>query len=87
MDAPRRDFRHAGLSSVADAGNVLLAGTQVVTVTGPFGAKSTIRMHALPTILPGDSVQYSVSAGGLCRRVDPARTSPLPPDGQRVPPL
>ena len=51
--------------SVANTGNVLLAGTQVVTVTGPFGAKSTIRMHALPTILPGDSVQYSVSAGGL----------------------
>jgi type II secretory pathway pseudopilin PulG len=51
--------------SVANTGNVLLAGTQVVTVTGPFGAKSTIRMHALPTILPGDSVRYSVSSGGL----------------------
>jgi len=51
--------------SVANTGNVLLAGTQVVTVTGPFGAKSTIRMHALPTILPGDSVRYGVSSGGL----------------------
>jgi len=51
--------------SVANTGNVLLAGTQVVTVTGPFGAKSTIRMPALPTILPGDSVQYSGSAGGM----------------------
>ena len=51
--------------SVANTGNVLLGGTQVVTVTGPFGAKSTIRMHALPTILPGDSVRYSASAGGF----------------------
>ncbi len=51
--------------SVANTGNVLLAGTQVVTVTGPFGAKSTIRMPALPTILPGDSVQYSGSASGM----------------------
>ncbi len=51
--------------SVVNTGNVLLSGTQVVTVTGPFGAKSTIRMHALPTILPGDSIRYSVSAGGL----------------------
>jgi hypothetical protein len=51
--------------SVVNTGNVLLSGTQVVTVTGPFGAKSTIRMHALPTVLPGDSIQYATSAGGL----------------------
>ena len=51
--------------SVVNTGNVLLTGTQVVTVTGPFGAKSTIRMHALPTVLPGDSVQYTASSGGL----------------------
>jgi len=51
--------------SVVNTGNVLLTGTQVVTITGPFGAKSTIRMHALPTILPGDSLQYSASAGGF----------------------
>ena len=51
--------------SVANTGNVLLTGTQVVTITGPFGAKSTIRMHKLPTILPGDSVQYGASSGGL----------------------
>jgi hypothetical protein len=51
--------------SVANTGNVLLTGNQVVTFTGPFGGKSTIRMHKLPTILPGDSVQYTASAGGL----------------------
>ena len=51
--------------SVANTGNVLLTGTQVVTITGPFGAKSTIRMHELPTILPGNSVQYGASSGGL----------------------
>jgi hypothetical protein len=51
--------------SVVNTGNVMLAGTQAVTITGPFGAKSTIRMHSLPVILPGDSIQYSASAGGL----------------------
>jgi hypothetical protein len=51
--------------SVVNTGNVMLAGTQAVTITGPFGAKSTIRMHALPVILPGDSIQYSASSGGL----------------------
>ncbi len=51
--------------SVVNTGNVLLTGTQTVTVTGAFGAKSTIRMKALPTVLPGDSIQYTASAGGL----------------------
>jgi hypothetical protein len=50
---------------VVNTGNVMLAGTQVVTVTGPFGAKSTLRAPALPAILPGDSIQYTVSAGGM----------------------
>jgi hypothetical protein len=51
--------------SVVNTGNVLLSGTQVVTVTGPFGAKSTIKVPKLPTVLPGDSIQYTVSSGGL----------------------
>jgi hypothetical protein len=51
--------------SVVNTGNVLLAGTQTVTVTGPFGAKSSIRVPKLPTVLPGDSIQYTVSSGGL----------------------
>jgi hypothetical protein len=51
--------------SVVNTGNVMLAGTQTVTVTGPFGAKSTLRVPKLPDVLPGDSVQYTVSAGGF----------------------
>jgi hypothetical protein len=51
--------------SVVNTGNVKLSGTQVVTITGPFGARSTIRPHALPVVLPGDSIQYTVSAGGF----------------------
>ena len=51
--------------SVVNTGNVMLTGTQVVTIAGPFGAKSTIRMHALPTVLPGDSVPYTASSGGF----------------------
>jgi hypothetical protein len=51
--------------SVVNTGNVMLAGTQIVTVTGPFGAKSIIRVPKLPVVLPGDSVQYAVSSGGL----------------------
>jgi hypothetical protein len=51
--------------SVVNTGNVMLAGTQTVTVTGPFGAKSAIRVPKLPAVLPGDSIQYTVSAGGM----------------------
>jgi hypothetical protein len=51
--------------TIVNTGNVRLRGTQVVTVTGPFGLKSTIKAQALPTVLPGDSVQFTVSPGGL----------------------
>lgn len=51
--------------TVVNTGNVKLTGSQVVTITGPFGAKSTIRPRALPVVLPGDSISYTVSAGGI----------------------
>jgi hypothetical protein len=51
--------------SIVNTGNVMLAGLQTVTVTGPFGAKSTLRVPKLPVVLPGDSIPYTVSAGGL----------------------
>ena len=51
--------------SVTNTGNVLLAGIQTVTVTGPFGAKSSVKVPKLPTVLPGDSIQYTVSSGGM----------------------
>jgi hypothetical protein len=75
--------------SVVNTGNVKLTGTQLVTITGPFGAKSTIHPATLPTVLPGDSIRYTVSAGGLFPAGSigahvtitprwPANTSPLP---------
>jgi hypothetical protein len=51
--------------SVTNTGNVRLSGTQLVTVTGPFGIKSTVRARALPVVLPGDSIKYTVPVGGL----------------------
>jgi hypothetical protein len=51
--------------SVANTGNVREAGTQQLTVTGPFGQSSTIRPPKLPTILPGAAVRVSVSVPGL----------------------
>jgi hypothetical protein len=51
--------------TVANTGNVRQTGTQTVTVTGPFGQKSTVRPPKLPTILPGDSVRVTVNAPGL----------------------
>jgi hypothetical protein len=51
--------------TIANTGNVRLAGSQVVTVTGLFGAKSAFRTPALPDVLPGDSIQYTVTAGSF----------------------
>jgi hypothetical protein len=51
--------------SVANTGNVRQSATQAVTVTGPFGQKSTIRPPKLPMILPGDSVRVAVAVPGL----------------------
>lgn len=51
--------------TVANTGNVRQTGTQVVTVTGPFGQAQTARSAKLPTVLPGDSVRITVSVPGL----------------------
>jgi hypothetical protein len=51
--------------SVANTGNVRENATQAVTVTGPFGQKSTIHPPKLPMILPGDSVRVAVAVPGL----------------------
>jgi hypothetical protein len=50
---------------VQNTGNIRLAGTQRVTVTGPFGLKATIRPKLLATVLPGDSVEFTARAPGL----------------------
>jgi hypothetical protein len=51
--------------SVANTGNVKQNVTQAVTVTGPFGQKSTIHPPKLPLILPGDSVRVTAAVPGL----------------------
>jgi len=51
--------------TVTNTGNVRLTGTAYVTVTGPFGMKSTVEPLKLPTILPGDSARVTATAPGL----------------------
>ena len=51
--------------SVANTGNVRQAGTQAMTVTGPFGQKVVVQPPNLPTILPGDSIRVTALASGL----------------------
>jgi len=51
--------------SVTNTGNVKLTGTQVVSVSGSLAGSTTVRAPKLPTVLPGDSIQYTVSAKGL----------------------
>jgi hypothetical protein len=49
---------------VTNTGNVRLTGTQIVKVTAPFGS-AMVRAPAIPVVLPGDSIKYTVSLGGL----------------------
>jgi hypothetical protein len=51
--------------TVYNSGNVRLTGSQVVSVTGPFGISSKVRLNNLPTVLPGDSVRLTVRLAGL----------------------
>jgi hypothetical protein len=51
--------------SVANTGNVRLAGAQTVTVTGSFGQKVVLHPPQLPTILPGDSIRVTAVAAGF----------------------
>jgi hypothetical protein len=51
--------------TVHNVGNVRLNGSELVTVTGPFGMSSKVHASNLPTVLPGDSVRISAQPGGL----------------------
>lgn len=51
--------------TVQNIGNVRLTGTQVVSVTGPFGISSKLGPKNLPTLLPGDSIRFTAQLGGL----------------------
>jgi hypothetical protein len=51
--------------TVTNSGNVRLAGSQLVTVSGSLGGNDTIRPPVLPMVLPGDSIRVTVRAPGL----------------------
>jgi hypothetical protein len=51
--------------TVHNTGNVRITGSQSVSVTGPFGISSLVRLNNLPTVLPGDSVRVTAAPGGL----------------------
>jgi hypothetical protein len=51
--------------SIANTGNVRQAGSQTVTVSGPFGQKVVVHPPQLPTILPGDSIRVTAQLPGL----------------------
>jgi len=51
--------------TVHNTGNVRLAGTQLVSVSGLFGKALSTGRRPLPTVLPGDSVRLTVRPGSL----------------------
>jgi hypothetical protein len=51
--------------TVANTGNVRQAGSQAVTVSGPFGQKVVVQPPELVTLLPGDSIRVTTRASGL----------------------
>jgi len=51
--------------TLANTGNVRLAGSGVVSVTGPFGMVSRVRLTKLPVVLPGDSLRLTARAAAL----------------------
>jgi hypothetical protein len=51
--------------TVHNTGNVRLAGSALVSVSGLFGASLSTGSKPLPTVLPGDSVRITVAPGSL----------------------
>jgi hypothetical protein len=51
--------------TVHNTGNIMLAGSQQVTVTGSFGQTATVALKSLPTVLPGRSVRLTAHTSGL----------------------
>ncbi len=51
--------------TVHNTGNVRLTGSQAVSVTGPFGISSKLKLTNLPTVLPGDSIRLTAQPRGL----------------------
>ena len=51
--------------TVHNTGNVRMAGSALVSVSGLFGASLSTGSKPLPTVLPGDSVRLTVTPGKL----------------------
>jgi hypothetical protein len=51
--------------TIANTGNVRMAATPTVSVSGPFGQSKVVHPAKLPLILPGDAVRVTVSVPGL----------------------
>jgi hypothetical protein len=51
--------------TVHNTGNVRLAGSALVSVSGLFGASLSTGSKPLPTVLPGDAVRMTVAPGSL----------------------
>jgi hypothetical protein len=51
--------------TVHNTGNIRLAGSALVSVSGLFGASVSTGAKPLPTVLPGDSVRITVAPGSL----------------------
>lgn len=50
--------------TVHNTGNIILAGSQQVTISSPLGSVKA-RLTSLPSVLPGKSVRLTVKPGGL----------------------
>lgn len=51
--------------TVANTGNVALAGRQTVTITSLFGTLATTRPHSIVNLIPGQSQQVSATLDGI----------------------
>jgi hypothetical protein len=73
--------------TVQNTGNIRLTGSQTVSVTGPFGISSKLKLNNLPTVLPGDSIRFTAQLRGVFPagpmtahvRLGPANPAGAPP--------
>jgi hypothetical protein len=71
--------------TVQNTGNVLLSGSQRVTVSGPLGS-ATVQLKSLPAVLPGRSVRMTAQSSATLYPAGPftarVRVRPAIPPGQ-----
>jgi hypothetical protein len=82
---PLKDGSSNVAYTVHNTGNVLLAGNQHVTVSGPLGS-ATVALKSLPTVLPGDSVRITGRSRASLYPAGPytatVRVYPAPPPNE-----